>query len=113
MTRVGLISDTSGVESDNPVENPDFIIAFASLTHTASYLQLKSLRQLGFVIVEVSIKAHSNEIVAMHDERNVATGVMKATRARGARHESPVLECSSINVFPDYTGVASAVNAPD
>ena len=86
MTRVGLVSDTSRGESDNPVENSDLIIAFASLTQSASDLELKILCQFGLVVIEIGIQSHGSEVIAMHDDRNVAVWVMKTTWARGARH---------------------------
>ena len=63
MTRVGLVSDTWGGEGDNPIENPDLIVAFASLTQSASYLKLEVLRQLGFINAELNIKSRGSEVI--------------------------------------------------
>ena len=68
MARIGFVSDTGGGESNNPVENSDLTIVFASLTQSASYLKLKVLRQFGFLRVEVGIESHDSEVIAMHDD---------------------------------------------
>ena len=63
--------------------------------------------------IEVRLQAHGCEVISMHNQAQLALGVMKTTGARNAGHEAHLLKGSTVRVLPNGAGVPSAIRTAD
>ena len=110
MARIGFIGQASGSDGHNPVKDSKLAVAFATFAQPFTNLEFEVLGELSLVVVEVRIKSHGSEIIAIDDYRDVALGVMEATWDGSPRGEAHVFERATVRVFPDGTRIAAAAD---
>lgn len=111
MTRICLIDESFSGQLDTSVEDSDFIGPCAALPNAPTNLKLEMFGKLLFVMIQISVCTERCKVVAMNDNTDVSSCVVKAAQRGGTSCKANSLKSTAITQFPDVTSVTTPICA--
>ena len=108
VTRVCLVSSTIWSNSDNAIQDTDFLIDCA-LTESSADFDLKFLLQLFGIPIKITIGAHGCKVITMYD-CHVAPGMKNKQGLEMQFCETHGVEGVAMTLFPDYARVTCPIH---